>query len=117
MDLEFEFTLPKGYLDENGQWHRHGRMRLANVEDEAVALQSPEVQNVPNYYSIIILSRVVTALGNLPVTPQLIRQLFLVDFNFLQDLYIRHNELNYVAVHAECPHCLGKFQLQVAPLL
>lgn len=31
---EYEFTLPKGYIDENGNLHRNGAMRLATAADE-----------------------------------------------------------------------------------
>lgn len=31
---EFEFLLPKGYVDAAGAVHRHGTMRLATAADE-----------------------------------------------------------------------------------
>lgn len=31
---EFEFTLPRGFVDMNGNVHREGIMRLANAGDE-----------------------------------------------------------------------------------
>ena len=31
---EFEFTLPRGFVDEEGTVHRHGVMRLATAKDE-----------------------------------------------------------------------------------
>ena len=34
LQTEFEFTLPKGYVDKDGNLHRHGIMRLANAKDE-----------------------------------------------------------------------------------
>jgi len=41
MDLqtEFEFVLPKGFLDEQGNLHREGTMRLATAIDEIAPLR------------------------------------------------------------------------------
>ena len=37
LQTEFEFTLPRGYLDREGTLHRHGVMRLATALDEISA--------------------------------------------------------------------------------
>ena len=37
METEFEFELPKGYLDNQGELHTHGYMRLATAGDEMKA--------------------------------------------------------------------------------
>ena len=31
---EFDFTLPRGYIDMNGEIHKEGTMRLANAADD-----------------------------------------------------------------------------------
>ena len=36
---EFEFTLPKGFVDDQGNLHRKGVMRLATAKDEIIPLQ------------------------------------------------------------------------------
>jgi hypothetical protein len=36
---EFPFTLPKGFVDQNGTLHREGVMRLATAKDEIAPLQ------------------------------------------------------------------------------
>ena len=38
---EFEFVLPKGYVDENGNLHKNGIMRLANAGDEILLWKDP----------------------------------------------------------------------------
>ena len=63
IQTEFEFTLPKGYLDENGDLHRQGIMRLSRAIDEIVPLRDPRVKANPAYATVIILSRVITHLG------------------------------------------------------
>ncbi|MEB3356336.1 MAG: hypothetical protein VKK04_06395 [Synechococcales bacterium] len=92
---EFEFTLPKGYLDGEGNLHRTGIMRLAKAVDEIVPLRDPRVQANPAYATIIILSRVITRLGTLEdVNPALIEGLFAADLNFLYNLYRQINDLD-----------------------
>ncbi len=41
VQTEFEFTLPKGFIDEKEQVHRNGRMRLATVYDEVESIENP----------------------------------------------------------------------------
>ena len=53
---EFEFTLPKGYVDKEGEVHRRGVMRLATAKDEILPLQDYRVQNNRAYLVIILLS-------------------------------------------------------------
>src|SRR3954464_5737487 len=89
---EHEFVLPHGYLDEDGELHREGVMRLAPAADEILPLKDPRVQKNPAYLVVIVLSRVVTRLGSLDaVTTKTIENLFVADLAFLQGLY---NEIN-----------------------
>lgn len=85
---EFPFTLPKGYVDDDGVLHREGVMRLARASDEIEPLRDPRVKDNEAFATIIVLSRVVTELGSVPrVTPKTIDSLFVSDFHHLQDLY------------------------------
>ena len=117
MQTEFDFTLPRGYLDASGQIHRMGKMRLAQALDEVESWQDPRVQANEAYLPIVLLSRVVTQLGDLPaVTPQVIERFFAADLASLEDLYIRLNSHESVTLGVVCPQCSAQFQLQVAPL-
>ena len=70
---EFEFDLPKGYLDATGTLHKHGVMRLATAADEILPLRDPRVVQNPGYLTIILLSRVITRLGTVPkIDPRVI---------------------------------------------
>ena len=101
---EFEFTLPCGYLDEDGTLHRDGVMRRATAADEIVPLQDPRVQKNEAYLVVILLSRVITRLGAVPaLNPKVIEGLFATDLAYLQDLYNRINQLESSA--DTCPHC------------
>jgi hypothetical protein len=85
---EYEFTLPKGYLDGEGNLHRTGVMRLATARDEIEPLRDPRVAQNDAYLTVAILARVVTELGTLPeVSTRTIEGLFAADMAYLQDLY------------------------------
>jgi hypothetical protein len=91
---EFEFTLPKGYLDELGNLHRKGTMRLSRAIDEIVPLRDPRVKSNPAYATVVILARVITRLGALDeVTPTVVEGFFACDLSYLQTFYRRVNEL------------------------
>ncbi|MEQ8380975.1 MAG: hypothetical protein RH949_01225 [Coleofasciculus sp. A1-SPW-01] len=94
IQTEFEFDLPKGYLDGEGNLHRKGVMRLARAIDEIVPMRDPRVKSNPAYATVIILSRVILRLGALDeVTPTVIENLFACDLNYLQQFYRQINEL------------------------
>lgn len=105
LQTEYEFTLPKGYVDGEGTLHKKGVMRLATAKDEILPQKDPRVQSNPAYLSVILLSRVVTRLGSLgDVNPQVIEDLFLPDLAYLQELYQRVNS-DEIAFKVTCPHC------------
>ena len=49
MQTVFDFTLPRGYVDGNGEVHKNGRMRLATAVDEISATRDPRVLSNPSY--------------------------------------------------------------------
>ena len=85
----YDFTLPRGYVDDEGRLHRTGTMRLATARDELEPLRDPTVQGPDDpRLTILVLTRVVTALGDLElITTSDIEGLFAVDLAFLQDFY------------------------------
>ena len=88
LQTEYPFTLPKGFVDEQGTLHRNGTMRLACARDEIEPLRDPRVKENESYATVIVLSRVVTQLGTVSrVTTKTIESLFVSDFSYLQDLY------------------------------
>ena len=89
---EIEFTLPKGYVDADGELHKTGVMRLATAADEILPLKDPRVQQNPAYLAVIVLARVVTRLGSLPdVNTKVVEGLFASDMGYLQTMYERLN--------------------------
>lgn len=117
LQTDIEFTLPRGYVDASGRTHSIGRIRLATALDEIQSVGDPRVQANEAYLPVVLLSRVVTTLGDLPaITPQVIEGLFAADLAYLEDLYQRLNSAEQVIIGAVCPNCSTQFQLQVAPL-
>lgn len=115
LQTEFGFTLPRGYVDAQGNLHRSGTMRLATALDEIEPLQDARVQANQAYLSILVLSRVITRLGDLhQVGPATIEGLFSADLAYLQHLYIQVNDNDAGLVETQCPACGKRFVLDLA---
>ena len=86
---EFSFTLPKGFVGDDGMLHRDGTMRLATARDEIEPLRDRSIQGPDDpYLTILVLARVITELGSLEtITIDEVERLFAADLAFLQDLY------------------------------
>ena len=118
MQTEFEFKLPKGYVDGNGDLHQSGTMRLATAADEILPLRDQRVQQNSGYLSIIVLSRVVTKLGTLSdVNTRVIENLFTMDLAYLQDMYQRINMSETPVYKVSCPQCSTDFEVPLDFLL
>ena len=112
---EVEFTLPLGYLDSAGALHRQGVMRLATAADEIQPQQDARVLANQAYIGILLLSRVVVRLGSIsPVPPAIVEGLFSADYAYLQDLYVRLNELGGTLADTRCPECGAQFTVDVS---
>jgi hypothetical protein len=88
LQTQFPFTLPKGYVDEDGRLHRTGVMRLATGRDEIEPLRDVRVAENEAYLTVVMLARVITELGTItPVTTNVVEGLFAVDLAYLQEFY------------------------------
>ncbi len=115
LQTEYEFTLPKGYIDDEGNLHKAGVMRLATAADEIGPMKDPRVQSNPAYLAMILLSRVLTKLGTLSeVNPRIIESLFVTDLAYLQEFYRRINEQGNTKVQVTCPECEHEFEAELA---
>lgn len=119
MQTEFDFTLPLGYVDPDGNVHKEGSMRLATALDEIEPLRDPRVRTNEAYFVIIVLSRVITRLGTLPdthLTPQLIENLFAPDLGYLQTFYRTIHEQGHSKISVTCQDCHGKVEVDLSSL-
>ena len=114
---EFEFTLPVGYVDDAGQVHQKGVMRMATALDEIAPLRDLRVRSNQAYLAIILLSRVIVKLGTLPaITTAVIENLFVADLAYLQALYRRINEEGKTTFTVTCPECRAKSEVDLTEL-
>ncbi|MEF8722568.1 phage tail assembly protein [Candidatus Accumulibacter phosphatis] len=116
LQTEYEFILPKGYLDPDGNLHKEGVMRLATAGDEILPMKDARVQQNPAYLTIILLSRVITRLGEVKmVNTRVIEGLFAEDLSYLQGIYRRINEQGSNTLTTVCPKCDHQFVVEVEP--
>lgn len=102
LQTEFEFTLPRGYIDPDGTLHKSGKMRLATAMDEIAPMRDPRVRANQAYLVIILLARVITQLGSVPhIDTGMVENLFSADLAFLQDFYRKINDLSPEEAGAE----------------
>ena len=112
---EFDFELPRGFLDGDGVVHRHGRMRLATARDELRPQIDLRVKENPGYLSVVLLSQVITSLGTVgKVDVTVVEQMYATDIAFLQDFYRRVNSEGHTRAGVSCPSCGTAFEVDLA---
>jgi hypothetical protein len=103
---EYEFTLPRGFIDKDGNLHKKGVMRLSTAKDEIAPLQDHRVRTNQAFMIIILLSRVIVKLGDLnSIDSRMVEQFFSIDLDYLQRFYQKINESENTDISFQCPHC------------
>lgn len=117
LQTRFEFTLPRGYVDAQGNVHRQGVMRLATAMDEIVPLHDPRVRANQAYLTILLLARVIVQLGPLAeVPPSLVENFFAADIAYLQAFYRQINEQGVTLFETTCPKCQQTYTMDLTEL-
>jgi hypothetical protein len=115
MRTEFEFELPRGYVDSTGAVHRTGAMRLATARDELLPLTDLRVKDNPAYLAVVLLGRVITRLGTVEhIHAGVVEEMFASDLAFLQDFYRRVNAEGHTRAAVTCPSCQTDFEVDLA---
>jgi hypothetical protein len=119
LQTEFDFNLPKGFVDSNGNLNREGTMRLATALDEIAPLRDPRVKANEAYLSVVVLSRVITHLGKITdINTNLVENLFTADLAYLQDFYRKINSEGEIdsknQMTVTCPNCQNVFEVETA---
>lgn len=116
LQTEYEFALPKGYVDGDGNVHKEGIMRLAAAADEILPQKDPRVHSNAAYLTMILFSRVVTKLGTLEdVSPKTMENLFVEDLAYLQEFYRRINGGDELILKDKCPNCGEEVEVGLTP--
>lgn len=116
LQTEFAFTLPRGYIDGDGNLHKQGTMRLATAMDEIGPLRDLRVKANQAYLAVPLLARVTTKLGSLSdITTGVIENLFSADFAYLQSFYTQINENGTAKIPTICPECNHEFEVDIGP--
>ena len=118
LQTEYEFTLPKGFVDSEGTVHKQGVMRLATAMDEITPLRDARVKGNEAYMSVMILARVITKLGEMTsINTGVIERMFTADLAYLQDFYRRVNEDGASLGRVACPSCSTEFEVEPGELM
>jgi hypothetical protein len=114
LQTEFKFSLPRGLVDDEGKIHSQGLMRLATAKDEIYVQKDRLVQDNPAYGFLVMLSRVITSLGDLSeVTPEKLENLFTYDLAYLREFYNRINQQGIASIPVKCPRCNNDFNVEL----
>ena len=90
-------------------------MRMATAADEILPMRDARVQANEAYLIVILLSRVITRLGDVThINPKVIEGLFAIDLAYLQEFYNQVNRTGSPSVPAACPQCSHEFELELA---
>ncbi len=117
MQTEIEFTLPRGIVDDSGEIHRVGTMRLATARDEIEPLRELEVRQNSAYLTVLLLARTVNRIGAITeVTPAVVENLYAADFDHLQRLYERFNSDGEAVGVVTCPDCSHRFEVDLTDI-
>ena len=117
VQTEFEFELPVGYVDKEGNLHKRGTMRMATAMDEITPMNDMRVQSNEAYLVIVLLARVITSLGSLQsINTGVIENLFAADLAYLQTFYQQINENGKTKFDTVCPHCGKTIGVDLATL-
>lgn len=117
MQTEIGFTLPRGYVADDGRVHREGTMRLATARDEIEPLRELDVRHNEAYLTVLLLARTITRIGELTrITPELVENLYAADFDHLQRLYERVNSDGEAVGVVSCPACSHRFEVDLTEI-
>jgi len=111
---EFNFCLPRGLIDHEGNLHRQGKMRLSTARDELMLQRDCRVQTQSAYGTLVLLSQVIVQLGTLPrAEPEQLERLFTQDLTYLKEFYNRVNQQGHALVATQCPQCAAAFETEL----
>ena len=106
------YTLPKGYVDDQGTAHREVILREITGADQE-AMLSPQLRNNPAKMLTALLARVIMKLGSLEggqVDTRVTAAMFKSDRDFLIMKLKEIDSGPELEIDVECPDCQRKFK-------
>jgi hypothetical protein len=92
-------------------------MRLATARDEIEPMRDAAVRQNDAYLSVLLLARTITQIGDVTtITPELVENLYAVDFDHLQRLYERINSNGEAVGVVSCPECAHEFEVDLTEI-
>lgn len=104
----FEFELPRGFKDKEGNLITNGKMRHPNGLDREV-LDGVIRKNV-GLANTMMLSRCITEIEGTKVHDDFVRNLSVKDRNYLLDLIKEHSYGINTSIELDCPECGESFK-------
>lgn len=91
---EYPFTLPFGFVDEDGQLLKEGTMRLSTAGDDLATLGDPRVRANSAYGVVVKLARVITILGHYKgISTAHVEKMYSKDVDYLMDFHDKINQI------------------------
>jgi hypothetical protein len=114
LSTQFDFILPRGLVDGQGQIHRKGTMRLATARDEMQIGRDRTTRDYPAYGTLVMLSQVILQLGSLEhIPPTQLENLFTQDLAYLKAFYNQVNQQGSAKIPTECPECQTQYDVEL----
>lgn len=107
-EWEFEFELPKGFKDKDGNILKKGRLRHPNGLDREIL--DGVIRKNQGLANTLMLSRCIVDLEGLKVYDELVRSLSIKDRNYLLSVMKEHKFGANLEVDVECPTCYQTFK-------
>jgi uncharacterized protein (UPF0212 family) len=107
-DLEFEFSLPRGYKDPKGIVHRNGKIRIPTGLDRE--LLDPVVRKNIGEGNTLMITRCIVEFDGVHVTNDVVRKMSIKDREYLLKLIQEHMfGINFVT-DVTCSECGAEFK-------
>lgn len=108
-----KFTLPKGFRDKNGELHREGTIRPATGLDREIL--TPVAKKNVAVGTSMMLTRLCTFDGDIPITQDTMAELTIKDRNYLQELMKENLFGVNTEIEIHCDECGDIFKATFNP--
>ena len=112
-DYYVKFTLPKGFRDKDGELHKEGTIRLATGLDREIL--TPVAKKNVAIGTSMMLTRLCTFDGDIPITQDTMAELTIKDRNYLQEIMKENLFGVNTEIELQCEECGDIFKATFNP--